>query len=246
MNKKILLLGASILLFPACAKAPYLSSAKSSQAAFEECRRFSEKKDFEKASECFELLKSRFAGSSESAEADLEIADNYFRKKDFLLAAESYAAFIKLHPAHERVGYAYYKAGLSYFREAPKAVDRDQQKLKDSIPYLETAVESAGGDLNAVAQEKLKDVRRRLAQREFYVGRYYYRTGEFISAIPRFQEILANYTGLGLDEKTLYLLGDSYRKLALKEKGLEILSVFDQHFPQSDYRKKLAGKLGVK
>jgi outer membrane protein assembly factor BamD len=86
----------------------------------------------------------------------------------------------------------------------------------------------------------------RIAKRHFYIGRFYHKTGEYKAAIPRFQEILTNYTGLGLDEKSLYLMGESYERIKEKERALEILSVFEQHFPESRYRKKLASKLDVK
>lgn len=234
-----------LLAAAACAKRPYLSSAKSGDEAYQECHVLSEQKDYEKANECFEILKSRFAGSRASTEADLEIGDNYFRKKDYLLAAETYLAFVKLHPSHEQIGYAYYRAGLSYLREAPKAIDRDQQYLKEAIHYLELASGYTTGELKDVSLEKLREARVRIAKRHFYIGRFYHRTGEYLAAIPRFEEVVTQFSGLGFDERALYLLGDSYRRLNDKEKGLEILSVFEQHFPQSAYRKKLAQKIGA-
>jgi outer membrane protein assembly factor BamD len=229
-----------------CTKKPFLTSAKSGDEAYQECHALSEKGNYEKANECLELLKSRFGGSGAATGADLEIGDNYFRKGEYLLAAETYLVFAKLHPTHEKAGYAYYRVGLCYLRESPKAVDRDQQYLHSAIQYLELGADMMSGDLREVAREKLVEARTRIAKRHFYIGRFYYRTGEYISAIPRFQEILTNYPGLGLDERSLYLLGDSFRHISEKEKALEILTVFDQHFPQSPYRKKLARQIGVK
>lgn len=222
-----------------------MSSAGSADEAYEECHALSEKKDYDEANECFEVLKSRFAGTRASYEADLEIGDNYFRKKEFLLAAETYLAFAKLHPAHEKIDYAYYRIGLSYLRESPKAVDRDQQYLDDAIHYLEFAAGNHESSVTDVAKEKLTEARTRIAKRHFYIGRFYWRTGEYLSAIPRFQEIVTHYTGLGLDEKALYLMGRSYLGLSQKDKALDMLSVFEQHFPTSPYRKHLAKKIGV-
>lgn len=234
-----------LLLLSACAKKPLLSGAKNGDEAFQECHALSEKGNYEKSNECFELLKSRFGGSRAALEADLEIGDNYFRKKDYLLAAETYLSFIKLHPNSDKIGYADYRIGLSYLRESPKPIDRDQQHLEDSIHYLELALDNTEGDLKDLSREKWREARTRIAKRHYYIGRFYRRTGEYLSAIPRFQEIVTSYAGLGLDEKALYYLGDSYLQLANKEKGLEILSVFEKHFPQSPYRQKLARQLGV-
>lgn len=243
MKKLTLLIALPLLCHLGCAKKPLLSTAKDGDQAFQECHRLGQKKDYERSNECFELLKSRFSGSAASFEADLEIGDNYFRKGDYLLAADTYLAFAKLHPTHERIGYAFYRIGLSYLRESPKPIDRNQQYLDSAIHYLELAINNNTGDLREVSREKWREARLRIARRHFYIGRFYYRTGEYRSAIPRFQDVVANYSGLGLDERALFLLGDSYVRLAEKERAAEILSVFDQHFPKSPLRKKLAKKM---
>ncbi len=225
-----------------CAKKPFLAKAKNGDDAYLECHKLTENKDYEKAIQCFEILKSRFGGSQAAYEADLEIGDNYFRKGDYLLAAETYLSFTKLHPTHEKIDYAYYRTGLSYLRESPKPIDRNQAYLEEAMQYLNLAI-NAGGEYKDIAREKLREARTRIAKRQFYIGRFYYRTGEYLSAIPRFQEVVTNYTGLGLDEKALYLLGDSYVRLSEKEKALEILGAFEKHFPESVYRKKLSKKI---
>ncbi len=240
--KKILLLILPFLVV-ACAKRPFLSNARTSDEAYNECHRLTERGDYEKANDCIEVLRSRFGGSAAAAEAELEMGDNYFRKKEYLLAVETYLSFLKLHPSHEKTGYAYYRLGLSYLRESPKAIDRDQKYLETAIRYLEISMNQSSGEIQALAREKWVEARKRIARRHFYVGRFYHRTGEYLSAIPRFQEIVTTFSGLGLDEKALFLLGDSYRRLKERERAEEVLSVFDQHFPASRYRKKLASDL---
>lgn len=232
------------LLFSGCAKEGYLSKSKSGDDAMHECQKLSENKEYDAANECFELLKSRFSGSQAAFEADLDIGDNYFRKKDYLLAAETYLAFAKLHPTHEKIGYAYYRIGLSYLRESPKAIARDQEYLTPAIHYLELAMGDPDPQVQALAREKWIEARTRIAKRDFYIGRFYYKTGEYLSAIPRFEEVVSDYSGLGLDEKSLYLLAKSYRGLSEKDKANEILGVLEQHFPKSPYRERLARELG--
>lgn len=232
-------------LFLSCAKEPLLSKAKSGDEAYQECHRLTVKKKHEEAIQCFELLKGRFAGTRASYQADLEIGDNYYRQGEYLLAIEAYRAFARLHPTHEKIPYAHYRIGLSYLKESPKAFDRDQQYLDDAMHYLELATSDPSGKVGDVAREKWREARTKIARRHFYVGRFYHKKGEYLSAIPRFQEIVTNYTGLGLDTKALYLLGDSYMSLSEKERALEILSVLEKHFPESPFRKKLSRRIGV-
>ena len=241
---KRLLLLLSLAAVYACTKPPMLSTAKNAVDAYQECHKYTEDKNYEKAHQCFELLRSRYPGTLEAIEAEIESADNYFREKDYLVAAEAYKGFTRLHPAYDRIDYVYYRTGLSYLKESPKAIDRDQQYLDDAIHYFTLALNEPRSDYHEIAREKWMEARRRLARRVFYVGRFYYRVGEYLAAIPRFQEIVTDYTELGLDEKALYFLGRSYLELEQKEKAAEIVLVFDQHFPKSPYRKKLAGEVG--
>lgn len=226
-----------------CSKPPMLSTAKEAAEAYRECHAYTEDKNYEKANECFELLRGRFGGSIEAIEADIEIADNYYRQKDYLVAAEAYKSFARLHPASEKIDYVYYRTGLSYLKESPKAIDRDQEYLDDAIHYFTLTINEPQSQYREVAHEKWTETRKRLARRVFYIGRFYYRTGEYLAAIPRFEEVVTKHTDLGLDEEALYYLGRSYLELGQKERCQEILSVFGQHFPKSRYRKKLARKL---
>lgn len=246
MSKRCFSLVLFSLLLGGCAKAPFLAHSKNAQDAYEECHRHGEKKDYEDSIKCFEIMKSRYPGSVQSAEAELEIADNYYRKKDYLVAAESYKAFITFHPIHDRTPYAYYQTGMCYLKASPKQIDRDQKYLDDSLHHFDATTQFIDSDVHDSAKEKAREVRKKIASRHYYVGKFYYRTKEYRAAIPRFNEIVTHYTDLGFDEASLYFMGEAYRHLAEKDKALEILGVMEQHFPQGHYRKKLASHLGIK
>lgn len=226
-----------------CTKPPMLSTAKNAQEAYQECHGYTESNSYEMANQCFELLKSRFSGTTEAIEAEIEIADNYFRQKDYLVAAEAYKGFSKIHPGYKRIDYVYYRTGQSYLKESPKSIDRDQQYLDDAIHYFTLTMNDPASEHREIAKEKWIESRKRLAGRTFYIGRHYYKADEFRAAIPRFEEIIYQYPYLGYDEEALYLLGRSYLKLGNKEKCHDILMVFDQHYPKSKYRKRLARRL---
>ncbi|MDO8643551.1 MAG: outer membrane protein assembly factor BamD [bacterium] len=229
-----------------CADKPLLSGINNPQDAETECARFYLKKDYEQSIQCYELLKSRFVGTAESIEADIYIADNYFRQKEFLVAAESYVGFVKIHPTHPKLDYVTYRAGLSYLKASPKAVDRDQEYLDDALAYLDASVyRYPGSAYEPVSREKREETRLRMGRRQMYVGQFYYKTKEYVASIPRFQEVTDHYADLGLDEKAYYTMGLAYLKLSQKGKALKALEALETKYPASRYRKKLARKLGV-
>jgi len=232
-----------LFLVNACAKPPMLSTAKDPADAFRECHQFTEDKSYLKANECLELLKSRYPGTPEAIRAELEMADNDFRQNDYLVAVEAYKNFARLHPGYPEIDYVYYRTGQAYLKESPSAIDRDQQYLDDAIHYFSLALNQPESLYRGVAREKWNEARRRLAARSFYIGRFYSRSGEYLSAIPRFEEVITKYPELGFDEPALYAMGRAYLELGEREKAGEVARLFAEHFPESRYRKKLVRSL---
>ena len=129
---------------------------------------------------------------------------------------------------------------------SPKAIDRDQQYLDDAIAYLEgNMIQYPQNQYYPVAKEKWQEARRRVGRRELYVGRFYYKTGEYLAALPRLQGVIDHYADIGLDEKATYYLGRTYLKLSQKDKAFGALDTLTKRYPAGRYRKKLARRLGL-
>lgn len=200
-----LLAPALLCVIISCAHQDQTASSGGPEDQLQNCLKLSEKKHFEEAIECLGALKARYPKSQQGQEAELRIADNYYRKKDYLLAAESYKAFIKLHPLNERVDYAYYRLGSSYLAQTPKAIDRDQEYLDEAMRNFNIVIQGfPASTYKDLAQRDLAKARLKIAKRNFYVGRFYYRTGEYIAAIPRFMEVAKDYPDSGLGPESLY------------------------------------------
>lgn len=209
-------------------------------ADLDSCMTLLKKKKHSQAISCLESYKSRHYGEPRAAEAELAMAEAYFQKKDYLLAAETYNLFIKSHSYHEKVPYAYYRAGVSYLEESPKSIDRDQSHVDDAVEALETVVKYYGDSPYAHEAKVYYDLaRHKKAQFNYYVGRYYYKSKEYLAAIPRFQTIISDYPQLGLDEKSFYYLIQSLKKVNQKDLAMKYYEVFQGHFPDSDYVKRV-------
>lgn len=233
-----------IFFVAGCAKEKWEIGKDEPQIEIQKCLKLSEKKDFEEAIECLEIFKSRFPQSAVSAEAELAIGDNYFNKKEYLLAADAYLMFAKMHPTHPKSDYAYYRLGLSYLKETPKPIDRDQQYLEKAIYYLRLAVQSfPSSSYHAAAVESLKDARNRVAKRNYYIGRFYYRTGEYFAAIPRFLDIVNDYPETDVVPISLYKLVVATGKLKNTNDAKLFFSKLEMEHPQNKWTKKAEGKL---
>lgn len=151
------------------------------------------KKKYEDAAETFEKIRDRYPYSEEARLAQIKLADAHFYKKSYEEALQAYKDFEKLHPTNPAVPYCIYRQGLCYYRQR-STIDRDQtftakamaefQRLKQKYPDSEYA---------GKADKYLTRCRKDLAEHEFYVGEFYYRTKRYSSALERFQIIASEY-----------------------------------------------------
>ena len=231
-----------VLLLAGCAKEKLTIGREDPEVEIQKCVKLSEKKRYTEAVECLEIFKSRFPHTREGQEASLRIADTYFVQKQYLLAAQSYETFVQLQPLHPKADYALYRAGLSYFKEAPKAIDRDQEYLLKAREAMQKALRLAyQSPYQDLIIEATAQINARLAERIFYVGRFYYRTGEYLSAVPRFEELLLKYPQWEKMPKTLYYLVRCHLELTQPEEAREALQQMVEHFPQDNWTRKAQG-----
>jgi len=234
----------SSLLIVGCAKEEIVIGNKGPNVEIQKCMRLSQKKKYEDAVQCLEMFKARYPQSREGIEAELMIGDTYFDQKEYLLAAESYAAFIKLHPLHHKLDYAYYKRGVSLFKESPKAIDRDQQYLDEAIRNLEVVIRSfPNSTYRPLAIKYYREARLRVAKRQFYIGRFYYKTKEYKSCLSRLKIVSTQYEETGLAPHSLYLMTVANLKLKDLDGARESYSMLATKYPDDKWTKKAENKM---
>lgn len=223
---------ALFLLATSCAGTKGFTLAKSKEKDLNSCLELSRKKKHEQAIQCFEAYRSRHVGSAMAADADLAIADTYFAQKDHIVAAEAYNIFTESYPYHARAPYAYFQAGLSYLKQAPKTVDRDQAVLDDAMQNFTTVLNSYANSPYAADAKKYADVVRfKMAKKNYYVGRFYFKTREFLAAIPRFETVITEYPQLGLDDKSFYYLIKALKKTKQSEMAERYFEIYKRYYP---------------
>lgn len=228
-----------------CAKKNEFSLARSGQnAQIEDCEKKLNSKKYADAVACFEAYRSISFGENSSADASLGIADAYFLKKEYLVAAESYQMFIKTNPNHPKLDYAYYRMGLSYFKADPKTIDRDHQYLNRAIEAFTNFSKFFPDSAYAqMAQDYAQKARYKAAAKEFYIGRFYFRFKQYLSAVERFENVISLYANAGFDEQSFYYLTQALKKTNQQDLANEYFEVFKKHYPNSPYVKKIASLL---
>jgi outer membrane protein assembly factor BamD len=76
-----------------------------------------------------------------------------------------------------------------------------------------------------MAEKNLREVKQRLAEHEFYIGEFYYRTKKYEAALKRFEGIQRDYPNMGIDYKTTRFIEETKQRMkeeeARKAKGAQ-------------------------
>lgn len=208
---------------------------KPANVLFNDGEQFFQNGNYEDAVAQWKKVKESYQSPELSTRAELGIADAYFLNKDYIEASAAYEDFRKLHPAHERAGYALYRQGVSNYKQVNR-IDTDQTPVKNALTVFESYIKLyPSGEYVAEVSEMIRDCRDKQLQYEIYVGRFYFRTEKYPAAIARFEEALKTFYDLPRRDELLYSLGLAYLGGGQKSKGREAFGRLSREFPGSPY-----------
>ena len=139
-------------------------------------------------------VKNKFPYSKYSVIAQLRMADVYFLQESYPEAAAAYETFVDLHPKHEKVPYALFRVAKSYLSDVPDPIARDMtpaQRALDS--YNEFLRRFPQATESEEARKDLAKVRTQLADKELYIGNFYYKRSASSAAKVRFEKLVQLY-----------------------------------------------------
>lgn len=197
--------------------------------------------NFLAAQKYYTYIRAKFPYSAHALQADLRIADCLFGRGRFLEAIDAYQNFIRLHPTHQRVAYAMYKIGASYFEQIPTdwfflppSHEKDQSAVRDAERALKAYVERYPSDDSIEEGKRLfTDVRRRLAAHERYAADFYAHEEKPRSRIGRLEVLRQSYADVALDADLLYEMIQVRLELEELEEAKTLLAELASKFPTS-------------
>lgn len=227
----IALLSATFVL--SCSSAE--KNADTPEGLFAIAQEFEQNERYELAIQRYSELKNKFPYSAFATQAELAIADVHYKAESWPEAQLSYQSFRELHPKHPRIDYVTHRIGLSYFNQVPDTVDRDLTLAKDAIASFEEVIARFPTSEHVKdAREKRDECLKRLAGKEDYIGDFYFKRGLYDSALPRYEGLVKNYSGLGFDARALARAAISASKTEQKDKARRYLDTLRQKFPDSE------------
>ncbi|MGE4130643.1 MAG: outer membrane protein assembly factor BamD [Bdellovibrionales bacterium] len=213
MTRIVIFLFALTLI--SCSSTPELDTS-TPEGAYKLGEKFEKDERFEEGIAQFSTVKNKFPYSKLATEAELRIAEIHFKREEFVEAQNAYQVFKEMHPSYARIDYVTYRLGLSFFNQLPSTIDRDLAVAERSIIYFDEVIISFPDSSHVKeAREYKAKALKMLAEKEFYIGHFYFIRDKYESALSRFEGLLEKYPNLGFDAKSLY--GASVSAFKIKE-----------------------------
>jgi len=212
-----------------------LPADPTTEALFDEGNRHFNNKSYTRAIDAYRRIQTDHPFSPLLTQTELKIADAYFLNKQYPEAINAFKEFQSLHPTNENIPFVTYRLGQSYFDQFT-TTDRDQKNTEIAKGYFAAVITKyPQSPYVAEAKDKLARCIAYLAEHDFNVAHFYYQQEKFPAARDRFEEIVRKYQDTPTAVKSLFYLGESYRKEKNGVKAALAYEALLQYYPESTF-----------
>lgn len=190
---------------------------------------------FIEAAEGFDEVERQHPYSVWATRAQIMAAFAYYKNNDYDESIISAGRFIKLHPGHRDVAYAYYLNAVSYYEQISD-VGRDQEMTELALASLQELVRRfPDTSYSRDARLKIDLTRDHLAGKEMDIGRYYLLRENLVAAVNRFRRVVERFQTTSHVPEALHRLTESYLALGVPHEAQAAAAVLGHNFPGSDW-----------
>ncbi len=201
--------------------------------------------DWGKCAKYFEALQGRDPFGHFAQQAQINVAYCNWKDNEAAAADQAIDRFIKLHPDHPDIAYAYYLKGMIHFNDdlglfgrfsGQDMSERDPKSLRESYDAFKVVVDKYPDSKYAPdAAARMRYIVNALASYEVHAADYYYRRGAYVASINRAQRAIKEYKNAPAIEDALHLMMLSYTKLNEPQLAEDSRRVLAATFPDSPY-----------
>ena len=189
-----------------------------------------------------QLLESQFPFGKYAEQGQLELIYAQYKSGDYESSIASADRFIRLHPQHPNVDYAFYVKGLSEisqtggFFDSFLPTDSSMRDIGDARGAFTTLTELLSrfpeSPYAADARKRLVSLRNRLARAEIHVANYYFTRGAYLAAANRGRFVVENFQQSPAVPDGLAVMAQAYYLLEMKELADNSVKVLVANYPE--------------
>ena len=187
------------------------------------------------------LLESQFPFGKYAEQAQLELIYAQYKSADYESSIAAAERFIRLHPQHPNVDYAFYVKGLceiaqdaSFFASfVPTDTSRrDIGMARDAFSTLtELLARFPNSPYAADSRKRLVNLRNQLARSEIHVANYYFSRGALVAAANRGKYVVENFQQSPAVPDGLAVMAQAYYMLGKQELANDAVKVLAANYP---------------
>ena len=205
--------------------------------AYQEGIQALEDQDGLEAAKKFSEAELLYPQSTWAPRAALMAAYSYYSNEYYSEAIYELERFLTTYPKHQRIDYAYYLLGVTYY---DKIVDetKDLESMIKSQEYFRFVIKTFPDTDYAIDSKfKLELINEILASKEMYLARYYLDKEKWIPAINRFKIIVEKYDDTVFIEEALHRLVEIHYKIGLVEESKKYAYLLGYNYQSSEWYK---------
>ncbi|BFM14347.1 outer membrane protein assembly factor BamD [Maricurvus nonylphenolicus] len=243
MRARLLMVLASLLVLVACSsneeQGPQYTTEKD---FYEAAQRQLKARQWELAIENLQGLEENFPFGTYAEQAQLELIYAYYRNFEHEASSAAADRFIRLHPQHRNVDYAYYMKGLSSFTEGNGMFERflptdltrrDPGAARESFAHFSQLLARFPNSTYAPdARKRMIYLRNLLARYEIHVANYYFKRGAYVAAVNRGRYVVENFQQTPAVPDALAVMVQGYHLLGMDDLGTNPLTTLSHNYPE--------------
>ena len=212
------------------------------QQMYRQAQRYVDNSNFSLAVQTLQQLESRYPFGKYAEQAQLELIYAHhaaFQNEEAIEAADR---FIRLHPQHPSVDYAFYMKGVAaydlnedFFSSLVPSDDsrRDVSQVREAFGEFSTLLSRYPDSRYAQdARARMVYIRNMLARHEIHVANYYFKRGAYMAALKRGQNVVENMQGTTAVADGLAVMTQAYILLELPELANDTARVLCLNYPE--------------
>lgn len=238
--RKIALLVALTALAGCSSHGPQLSQFDADQLLNYATERI-ESEDWKDASRALETFVFQYPTHPRYQEARYRLGQVYFDREDYLSAASEFARLADDYPNGDFADDARFGVCAAYARVSPEP-RLDQEYTRTAITHCESLLGFyPDSEYAPRAREMITELRNKLAEKTYLIGRDYLRLKAYDSAIIYFDDLLEQYPASASAPKALYGLYKAYEGIGYTEDANAARERLLREFPESEEARRLGG-----
>jgi outer membrane protein assembly factor BamD len=211
------------------------------QKLYREAQRWLRSGNYQQAIAALERLEARFPFGRYAEQAQLEMIYARYMSTDLEGSRTAADRFIRLHPNHSNIDYAFYIKGLASFSANQGLLDRlvkvdeakrDMTPLRDAYAdFAQLLARYPNSAYVPDTRQRMIHLRNVLARHELSVADYYMRRGAYIAAANRARFILENFPNAESTAEALIVMAECNHKLGLVDEANNAMRVLAINYP---------------